>query len=82
MACDLEVVQSDACTSGIGKVEAQIQLLQIIAQLQAEILQVASPGTEITPDAIMDRACTSGIGRVNNPIMLQKIIAQLLCDSA
>lgn len=33
MACDLPTVQESACTSGIGKVRDEIQLLQIIAQL-------------------------------------------------
>jgi hypothetical protein len=36
MACDLETIQSEACTSGIGKVQDRIALLQIIAQLTCE----------------------------------------------
>jgi hypothetical protein len=36
MACELEQIQTDACTSGIGKVTDRIALLQIIAQLTCE----------------------------------------------
>lgn len=36
MACDLETIQSEACTSGIGRVSDRISLLQIIAQLTCE----------------------------------------------
>jgi hypothetical protein len=82
MACDLQTVQEDACLSGIGTLTDPIKLLQVIAQLQAEILQEASPGIEISPEAILERACTSGIGKVTDNLMLNKLIAQLLCDSA
>lgn len=80
MACQLATVQDDACTSGIGKVTDEIQLLQIIAQLLAD--QVAADGLSVTPDAIMERACTSGIGKVTAQIQLEQMIAQLLCDQA
>lgn len=36
MACDLTTIQTEACTSGIGKVTDTIELLQLIAQLTCE----------------------------------------------
>ena len=42
MACDLTTTQTNACTSGIGKVQDPIKLLQIIAQLQCELASSAS----------------------------------------
>ncbi len=79
MACSLATVQTDACTSGIGKVTDPIQLLQIIAQLTADLV-VESAGLSVTPDAIQARGCTSGIQKVEDPIVLLRIIAQLECD--
>lgn len=81
MACLLTDTITNACTSGIGKVQDPILLLQIIAQSQADILLVAAPGTAVTPAAIQARACTSGIGKEQNPITLLQFIAQLNCDS-
>lgn len=78
MACDITTVQTDACTSGIGKETNPITLLQIIAQLTAE----ASGQSDITPAGILSRACTSGIGKVVDEILLLRIIAQLNCDVA
>ena len=60
----------------------RVQLLQVIAQLSAETLVVAAPGTVITPAAILDRACTSGIGKVEDPLTLLRLIAQSLCEAA
>lgn len=37
MACELSVIQTAACDSGIGKLANPISLLQIIAQLTCEI---------------------------------------------
>lgn len=82
MACELATVQDGACTSGIGKLTDEIQLLQVIAQLQADSALAADPTLDITPDAIMERACESGIGEVTSPIELYQLIAQLLCDQA
>lgn len=81
MACELATIQTAACASGIGEVADKIQLLQIIAQLQGDILQLTSPAADISPAAILERACTSGIGKVDDLILLEKIIAQLLCDT-
>ena len=81
MACTLATVQSDACTSGIGQVQNQIMLLQIIAQLTADLV-VDATGDAITPSAILSRACTSGILKVQDELMLLQIIAQLNCDQA
>ncbi len=81
MACELATVQEDACTSGIGNVTDPIMLLQIIAQLTADIA-FNSTGLAITPAAILDRACTSGIGKVTSELTLLTIIAQLNCDQA
>jgi len=36
MACDLTEIQAAACTSGIGKEQSKIKLLQLIAQLTCE----------------------------------------------
>ena len=36
MACELAQIQTDACTSGIGRVRDKISLLQIIARLTCE----------------------------------------------
>lgn len=44
MACDLETIQTEACTSGIGKVQDRIALLQIIAQLTCEASQGGGGG--------------------------------------
>ncbi len=79
MACTLAEVQTDACTSGIGKVVDQTQLLQLIAQLYADIVFDAT-GLAVTPDAILARACTSGIGKVQDELTLLRIIGQLGCD--
>lgn len=78
--CSLTTTQTNLCTSGIGTVESQIQLLKIIAQLSAELLVTASPSSAITPAAILSRACTSGIGNVQDEMMLLKIIAQTTCE--
>ncbi len=79
MACTLATVQTDACTSGIGKVIDPIQLLQIIAQLTADLVDETT-GLAITPAEILSRACNSGIGKVNDELLLLRIIAQLECD--
>jgi hypothetical protein len=45
MPCDLATIQDDACTSGIGKVQDKITLLQLIAQLTCEASENAGGGT-------------------------------------
>lgn len=82
MACDLETVQDAACDSGIGKETNPVVLLQLVAQLTAEVLVAADPTADISVDAIIDRACESGIGKVNNMIQLLQIIAQNECEIA
>jgi len=42
MACDLTTIQTDACTSSIGKVTSTIKLLQIIAQLTCEAAEASA----------------------------------------
>jgi len=42
MACSLSTIQSQACLSGIGRIQNPIQLYQLIAQLTCEASQ-ASP---------------------------------------
>lgn len=44
MACDITTIQTDACTSGIGKVQDPIALLQLIAQLTCEAAEAAGGG--------------------------------------
>lgn len=82
MACDVDTVLADACTSGIGNVNDELTQLRLIAQLTAEQLVAAVPGTEITPAAILSRACTSGIGKITDQTVLLQLIAQNLCDAA
>lgn len=78
--CSLTTTTANLCTSGIGKEDNEIVLLQLIAQLSGELLQTSNPSAVITPTAILARACTSGIGNVQDPIMLLKIIAQNGCE--
>ncbi len=80
--CNLDQVQIDLCTSGIGKVADPILLLQLQAQILANLLVAEVPGTDITVDAIMVRACTSGIAKVSDPTQLMVIIAQNGCELA
>lgn len=80
MACDLNTTQLAACVSGIGKLDSQIRLLQVIAQSTADTLEAISPETDVTLDAIQLRACESGIGKMDNPIALLQVIAQNLCS--
>ncbi len=79
MACDLETLQTNACASGIGKLDGEVQLLQVIAQASAETLVALSPGTEITLAAIHQRACEIEMGKLDSHIVLLQIIAQNLC---
>lgn len=72
-------IKAAACTSGIGKLNSEVDLLQTIAQLEADIASSVA-GVDVTPAQIASRACTSGIGKVNDPIVLLQIIAQLLND--
>ena len=80
MACSVATVLTSLCTSGIGDVTNERQLLQIIAQLTADELAVVSPGIDVTPTAILARACTSGILLVTNERQLLQIIAQNGCE--
>jgi len=45
MACDLVTTQTNACTSGIGKLNNPVQLLQLIAQLSCEIAAAGGGGS-------------------------------------
>jgi len=49
MACDLSTIQSAVCTSGIGKEQSKIKLLQLIAQLTCEAGEGGSGGGSQTP---------------------------------
>lgn len=44
MACDLDTTLENACESGIGKVDDEILLLKLIAQLTCEIQDALSGG--------------------------------------
>jgi hypothetical protein len=44
MACDINTIKTQACTSGIGRVRDPIQLLQLIAQLTCEASEAAGGG--------------------------------------
>ena len=81
MACSLDTVKVNACTSGIGKLTDPTQLLQVIAQASANAVS-ATTGSSVTVAAILDRACTSGIGKVEDPISLWQLKAQGLCDAS
>ena len=80
MACTINTIQTDACESGIGKVQSPVALLQAIAQLSADYLLEANPAADVSAAAIHARACTSGIAKINDPQELMRIIAQVLCD--
>ncbi len=45
MPCDLETTLENACTSGIGKVDSELMLLVIIAQLTCELAAASGGGT-------------------------------------
>jgi len=80
MACSLATTQTNACTSGIGKIEDPILLLQLMAQLTADLVTAASPSTATTVAEIVARACTSGIQKVQDEIILLQLIAQNTCE--
>lgn len=82
MSCNLATVQTDACASGVGKLNSEITLLRVIAQLQADYVNAVNPSLDTSPAAILARACTSGIGKETDPVTLLKYTAQLLCDQA
>jgi len=44
MPCDLEITQAAACDSGIGKLDNELALLRIIAQLSCEIADASASG--------------------------------------
>lgn len=75
MACELSEIQEGLCESGIGRLNDQIKLLQVIAQSAA----VAAGEEETSVDELLEGACLSGIGLENDPIMLLKSIAQSAC---
>ena len=80
MACSLTTTQTNACTSGIAKVQDPVLLLQIMAQLTADLLTVVSPTTSTLIADILTRANTSGICKIQDEIMLLQIIAQNTCE--
>jgi hypothetical protein len=80
MACSLATTQTNACTSGIGKIEDPVVLLQLMAQLTADLLTAVAPATVTTVAAIQARGCTSGIQQVTNELTLLQIIAQNTCE--
>lgn len=49
MACDLITTELAACESGIGKIDSQTRLLQLIAQLSCEIADAGGGGGGGTP---------------------------------
>lgn len=80
MPATLDEIQTDACTSGIGKVTDPVKLLQLQTQLLADQLLVTNPAADVTPAGINSRACTSGIGNVTSIEELLVLQAQLLND--
>lgn len=80
MPCSIATTQANGCISGIGKVEDPILLLQLMAQLTADLVTATSPSTVTTVAAIEARACTSGIQKVQDEITLLQIIAQNTCE--
>lgn len=44
MACDVDTTLENACESGIGKVDDEVMLLRIIAQLSCEIQDALAGG--------------------------------------
>lgn len=80
MPCNLLETQEAACESGIGKLDNQIALLQVIAQSMAATADDGSDES-FTYAAIHERACASGIAKLDNPIALLQVIAQNLCSS-
>lgn len=82
MACSATATIESACEGGIGKVVDEITLLQLTAQLQADLVALASPGTDVTVAAVLSRACESGIGKVQDPIVLLQILAETACELA
>jgi len=81
MACDLTTVQEALCDSDIGKVTDPLQLLQITAQAAANWVTSQSPGTDVTPEAVLSRACDSGIGALTDQTTLLTVIAQNVCNA-
>lgn len=81
MACNVNTAIAGACSSGIGKVTDEIQLLQLTAQAAANWVENVSPGTDVSLAAIQERACESGIGLETNEISLLGLIAQSLCNT-
>ena len=80
MACSLQSTLTAACDSGILKVTNEIQLLQIIAQVSADLLLTQDPEAGIEVSAILARGCESGITEVTDPTTLLRIIAQNGCE--
>ena len=80
MACTLTATQTAACESDYGRVDDEILLLRLIAQSAATWLQAVSPGTDVSPEAVLDRACESGVGRLDDELTLLRVIAQNLCS--
>jgi len=80
MACLLTTTQASACNTGLAKVSDPILLLQLIAQLTADLLTATSPSTSTTLAAITARSLTSGIGCVQDEITLLQLIAQNTCE--
>lgn len=80
MPCDLETTEAAACESGIGKIESETKLLQLIAQSFASWLLSIDAGAEVTVEAIEERACESGIGKIEDQTRLMRITAQNMCS--
>lgn len=73
----VDTIIQQGCSSGIGKEENLITLLQITAQNLANSLP---GGTDISVAAILARAKASGIACVEDEQQLLVIIAQLLYE--
>jgi len=79
MSCNLATTQAAACSSGIGKLNNPVQLLQVIAQNFASTALATTPSNLVDVASIQTRACVSGIGKITDEVALWRIIAQNLC---
>ena len=80
MSCDVNTVIDNACTSGFGKLQNPVQLLQVIAQSAANWVAETDPTADLDVDSILTRARESGIAKVTDPQVLLALIATKLCQ--
>lgn len=81
MACELSQIQSDACTSGIGRQQDKVKLLQWIAQLSCEISQglILSEQFTLQESVAFSGTVTHGFGAV--PSFVRVVMVCLVNDA-